>query len=90
MWDKVLTDQDGPYLELMAGAYSPTTSPTTVGSSPTRPRSSSSTGIRSASWAGSRTPTCEAAVNLEILLGGRQELPSPVRGRGAGVRAAWR
>jgi len=22
MWDKVLTDQDGPYLELMAGAYS--------------------------------------------------------------------
>ena len=22
MWDKILTDDDGPYIELMAGAYS--------------------------------------------------------------------
>ena len=44
----------------------PTTSPTTVGSSPTRPRRSSSTGTRSAASAGSRTPTSTAAVNLEV------------------------
>ena len=41
-WDRQLTDEDGPYIELMCGA-SPTTSPISPGSCPARRRRSPST-----------------------------------------------
>jgi hypothetical protein len=48
MWDKMLTDTDGPYLELMAGAYSDNQPDYSWAQPGTKSRSSSSTGSPSA------------------------------------------
>ena len=54
-WDHILTDNDGPYIELMVGAYSDN-QPDYSWLQPTRPSRSACTGIPSAKSAASRRP----------------------------------
>ena len=64
MWCSNLTDEDGPYIELMTGVYTDN-QPDLHGSPPLRPRSLSSTGIPSGISAMMKNATIDAAMNLE-------------------------
>jgi len=65
MWDKILTDADGPYLELMSGAYSDN-QPDYSWISPYETRTMTEWWYPVRQLGGVKNATADAAVNLEV------------------------
>jgi tetratricopeptide (TPR) repeat protein len=66
IWDKILTDDDGPYLEIMVGAYSDN-QPDYSWLQPGEERSFTMSFFPFRGIEGVKNATTEAAVNLEVL-----------------------
>jgi len=83
MWDKVLTDQDGPYLELMAGAYSDN-QPDYSWVQPYEVKVVKQYWYPIRQLGGIKNANLQAAVNLEVSAAGvaRVALNTPERRRG--------
>ena len=76
-WDKILTDTDGPYLELMAGSYSDN-QPDYSWIEPYETRIATEWWYPVRGLAGGfKNATVEGAVNLEVIGGGACGAPSP-------------
>jgi hypothetical protein len=65
MWDRILTDEDGPYLEIMVGAYSDN-QPDYSWLQPYEAKSFSIWWYPFRDTAGAKNATIDAAVNLEV------------------------
>ena len=68
MWDKILTDKDGPYLELMVGAWSDN-QPDYSWTQPDEVRMSTRHWYPFREIGGVKNATAKAAVNLEVVNG---------------------
>jgi tetratricopeptide (TPR) repeat protein len=88
MWDKVLTDQDGPYLELMAGSYSDN-QPDYSWVQPYEVKVVKQYWYPIRQLGGIKNANLQAAVNLEVISAGaaNKNSPLPRAGEGQGVRA---
>jgi tetratricopeptide (TPR) repeat protein len=89
MWDDILTDTDGPYIELMVGAYSDN-QPDYSWLQPFEERSFTMNWYPFRDIGGVKNANLEAAVNLEIIkpieTNAPLSSPSPLGGERAGVR----
>ena len=87
MWDKVLTDQDGPYLELMAGSYSDN-QPDYSWVQPYEVKVVKQYWYPIRQLGGIKNANLHAAVNLEVVeRPAGKSSPLPSAGEGQGVRA---